>query len=144
MESKKMIRFLTQILTEILESPNETSIMEVFQRIAPFPKLKTLRQGLQVFMRVHLKNTSSKLNKSTQLMRYCSFEYLKSSSMSVSDTDSGNIQLRNSSKNSSCDIVGFIIPNKKKDNTVISRERVFLCIFLKEINLSLDSAFILE
>ena len=68
MESKKMIRFLTQILTEILESPNETSIMEVFQRIAPFPKLKTLRQGLQVFMRVHLKNTSSKLNKSTQVV----------------------------------------------------------------------------
>uniref|UniRef100_A0A2C9LFQ9 MI domain-containing protein n=1 Tax=Biomphalaria glabrata TaxID=6526 RepID=A0A2C9LFQ9_BIOGL len=57
MESKKMIRLLVHILTEIFTSCNETSVHEIFERIAPFPKLKTLRQGLQVFMRIHFKET---------------------------------------------------------------------------------------
>ncbi|CAL1535331.1 unnamed protein product [Lymnaea stagnalis] len=60
MENKKMIRFLVQVLTEILTSPNETTVVEIFERIAPFPKLKTLRQGLQVFMRIHLKESNEK------------------------------------------------------------------------------------
>ncbi|KAH9503295.1 Nucleolar MIF4G domain-containing protein 1 [Bulinus truncatus] len=57
MESKKMIRLLVLVLTEILTSSNETSVNEIFERIAPFPKLKSLRQGLQVFMRIHFKET---------------------------------------------------------------------------------------
>ncbi|XP_059152514.1 nucleolar MIF4G domain-containing protein 1-like [Physella acuta] len=60
MESKKIIRFLTQVLTEILTSSNEATVIEMFERIAPFPKLKTLRQGLQVFMRIHLKDSKDK------------------------------------------------------------------------------------
>lgn len=55
-----MIRFLTQVLTEILTSSNEATVIEMFDRIAPFPKLKTLRQGLQVFMRIHLKDSKDK------------------------------------------------------------------------------------
>lgn len=51
-----MIYFLAQVLLEVLSSPNETTVVEMFERIAPFPKLKTLRLGLQVFMKVHLKD----------------------------------------------------------------------------------------
>ena len=67
MESKKMIRFLTQVLTELFESPNEKAAVEVFERIAPFTKLKTLRQGLQVFMRVHLRNSNAKGEESSNI-----------------------------------------------------------------------------
>ncbi|CAG5131202.1 unnamed protein product [Candidula unifasciata] len=56
MESKKMIRLMAQVLTEVLSSSKETTVLEIFERIAPFPKLNTLRHGLQVFMKVHLKN----------------------------------------------------------------------------------------
>lgn len=56
MESKKMIRLMAQVLTEVLSSSKETTVLEIFERIAPFPKLNTLRHGLQVFMKVHLKD----------------------------------------------------------------------------------------
>ncbi|BFZ01306.1 hypothetical protein BsWGS_04345 [Bradybaena similaris] len=56
MESKKMIRLMAQVLTEVLSSSKETTVLEIFERIAPYPKLNTLRHGLQVFMKVHLKD----------------------------------------------------------------------------------------
>ena len=49
MESKKMIRLLTQVLGVLLTHPSEATVIDVFTRIAPFPKLKPLRQGLQVY-----------------------------------------------------------------------------------------------
>ena len=67
MESKKMIRFLTRLLSELLSSPNEGQVMQVFERIAPFPKLKVLRQGLQVFMRIHLRKKNIDGHKSVAL-----------------------------------------------------------------------------
>lgn len=53
-----MIRFLVLVLTEVLMSPNIKTVMEIFERIAPLPKLKPLRQGLQVFMHINLKGDS--------------------------------------------------------------------------------------
>ncbi|KAK3766031.1 hypothetical protein RRG08_002272 [Elysia crispata] len=66
MEGKKMIRFLTQVLGDVLMSPQNSVMVEIFERIAPFAKLKTLRQGLQVFMRIHLKTLNMKGSLSTQ------------------------------------------------------------------------------
>ena len=66
MEGKKMIRFLTQVLGDVLMSPQNSVMVEIFERIAPFAKLKALRQGLQVFMRIHLKTLNMKGSLSTQ------------------------------------------------------------------------------
>ncbi|RUS85831.1 hypothetical protein EGW08_006383, partial [Elysia chlorotica] len=60
MEGKKMIRFLTQVLGDVLMSSQRNVMVEIFERIAPFAQLKALRQGLQVFMRIHIKTLNMK------------------------------------------------------------------------------------
>ncbi|GFO25848.1 nucleolar mif4g domain-containing protein 1-like, partial [Plakobranchus ocellatus] len=60
MEGKKMIRFLAQVLCDVVACSQSKTVVEIFERIAPFPKLKALRQGLQVFMRIHLKGLKLK------------------------------------------------------------------------------------
>ncbi|GFS07541.1 nucleolar MIF4G domain-containing protein 1-like [Elysia marginata] len=60
MEGKKMIRFLTQVLGDVVTCTQSNTMVEIFERIAPYAKLKALRQGLQVFMRIHLKSLKTK------------------------------------------------------------------------------------
>ena len=55
-----MIRFLAQVLGDVVSCPQTNTMVEIFERIAPFPKLKALKQGLQVFMRIHLKGVKVK------------------------------------------------------------------------------------
>lgn len=60
-----MVRFLKQVLQEILLDNSDQVIQDVFCRIAPLTKLHLLHEGLKLFMRHFLigKKTKQDQNK---------------------------------------------------------------------------------
>jgi nucleolar MIF4G domain-containing protein 1 len=57
---RNMVRFLKQVLQEILLDYPDHVIQDVFSRIAPLTKLHLLHEGLKLFMRHFLLGKKSK------------------------------------------------------------------------------------
>ncbi|XP_074659239.1 uncharacterized protein LOC141911993 [Tubulanus polymorphus] len=59
---KSKVFLIKSILLGLLVDYDEDVTREVFQRVAPFPKLRTLRQGLKLFLQHFVLKHKSKLN----------------------------------------------------------------------------------
>jgi nucleolar MIF4G domain-containing protein 1 len=63
-----MVRFLKQVLQEILLDYPDHVIQDVFSRIAPLTKLHLLHEGLKLFMRHFLLGKKSKQDQNKVLV----------------------------------------------------------------------------
>ena len=75
------------------------------------------------------------LNKSVKLIRYCSLEYLKSSTSISTDN---TIQMRNSGKKNDCNIMGIYIPSNNEHkfniNNIVIHEKIDTQLIYKLLN----------
>lgn len=83
------------------------------------------------FINLEYSSLRLKFPRSVQLIRNCSFKYLKSKSSSSADID---IQMRNSGQNLNTDIIGFCIPSKIKNKFKIKHIVLDYEINLQNIN----------
>lgn len=57
---KGKLKFMKKVLYQVLTQYPDYVVTDVFSRIAPFPKLKVLREGLKLFMNHFLLKSKTK------------------------------------------------------------------------------------
>ena len=67
--NKQKLKLMKKVLHKLLTQYPDYVVTDVFARIAPFTKLKLLREGLGVFMNHFLLKGKSKVEKDLELLK---------------------------------------------------------------------------